>query len=55
MKKQDFYHKALMQQQNYTHIGLQKFIEMAMEYLHQTEYFLIMRVQEEVKHLLQKR
>ena len=44
-----------MQQPNYIHIGLQKFIEMAMEFLHQTEYFLIMRAQEEVKHLLPKR
>ena len=55
MKKQDFYHKVLMLPSNYTHIGLQKFIEMVMEFLHQTEYFLIMKVQEEVKHLLQKR
>ena len=37
--------------QNYIHIGLPNFTEKLMGYLLATEFYLIMKVQEEVKHL----
>ena len=37
--------------QNYFHIGLQKFTENLMEFLHAMEFYLIMKVQGEEKHL----
>ena len=44
-----------MGQQNYILIGLPKYIGRAMVYLPQLEFFLIMKAQEEEKHLLQEK
>ena len=38
--------------QNYTHMKSLRLIEVHTEYLHQMVFFLIMKVLEEVKHLL---
>ena len=49
MKKPILNLKAPMLLQNFMHIGLQKFIEMLMEFLLRTVFFLIMKVLLEVR------
>ena len=44
-----------MQLLSYMHIGLLKIIEKPMAFLHATGFFLITKVQEEAKHLLQEK
>ena len=55
MKKLHLGHRARMLQQNFIPIGLQKIIEMHMEFLRQMEFCLIMKGQHGKKHLLQEK
>ena len=55
MKKHLFIQEVLMELQNYMHIGLRLIIEKHLIFLHVMGYFLIMKVQEEARHLLQKK
>ncbi len=55
MKNQILFQNHLMEQLSFILIGLPRFTEKAMEYLHQAEFYLITKVQEEEKPLLQEK